>query len=456
MLYGGSMKQQDFLPDRIKAAADYTLATGIDCWYIPLTSETNSVPTQSDVHAEKLFRNSSDGQPSCCTFCSAVEKSCGIVNTCLETHKYAAYQAERFGGKYLYFCRMSLLHWASPIIEDGMLAGALVGGPVMIFEADDLYLEECRRKYQLDIPRMQAVLESLDSVPEVSTERANSLADMLFLVAMSLSDNDAGTFFSDRIAFEQESRIGEYLHMLKSMEGDKRSDMEYPLEKEKQLMHFVAVGSKREAEKLLEEILGTVLYATGVRLDLVKSRILELAVLLSRAAVEGGADVEQIFGLNYHYLTRIRELETLAELTQWLGRIMNRFVDLVFDLRSVRHTQKIIQAIRLAAGQFREKLTLADVAEMVQLSPSYFSRLFKQEMGTSFSEYLADLRLGEAKKLLLSTSQNMGEIGFACGFEDQSYFTKVFKKKFGITPNRYRETGGRYVQPDPAIRSGKS
>ncbi|MCF7954149.1 MAG: helix-turn-helix domain-containing protein [Spirochaetales bacterium] len=434
---GRFIKESEQLFDPEKAAADFTLAAGIDCIYAPLESHTQS------------YVNKSSSNCCSCSLCSQLDPSGKLQGRarCCETHRFAAYQAERFGGKYLYFCRFSLLHWASPIIRGGMLEGALISGPVMLFAPDSLYLEECQRKFKLNEAQVQKLKNSLVHIPKISTARANSSADTLFLIALSLCENDAVKLFADRDAFEQQSRIGEYLHHLKSMEGDKRSDMDYPMEKERQLLRYTSEGRKQEAGKLLNEILGTVLYTSGVQLEMVKSRILELAVLLSRAAVEGGADIEQIFGLNCHYLIRIRSLDSLEDLSAWTKRIMDRFIDLVFNLRTVQHTQKIIMAIRYVQNHYSEKISLNSTAESLQLSPSYFSRLFKQEMGIVFSEYVNDVRIEEARKQLISTNRSLGEIGFMCGFDDQSYFTRVFRKKTGLPPSRYRETGGRALHP---------
>lgn len=409
----------------VHTAEDYEASTAVPCSFITLTGET---PTAES-----------------CRFCSRLEQECALDTRCLDTHRYAAYQAERFGGIYHYFCRFSLLHWASPVILDGLLQGALVCGPVLIIDPDKLYFEECRDTFRFTHEEFIRFKQEIAKVERISPSRANSLSNLLFMASLALSDANARTFFADREAFEQQSRIGEYLQHLKTMEGDKRSDFNYPMEKEKLLLKYTAEGRKREAEALLDEILGFVLYSTGTRLEMVKSRILELAVLLSRAAVEGGADVEEIFGLNYHYLIRIRELSTIEELTRWTLRIMDRFIDLVFTLRNVQHTHKILQVIKYVKQHFSEKITLQEVSDSIHISSSYLSRLFKSEMGRSFSDYLGEQRIEESKKRLLETDLPLGDIAYGCGFEDQSYFTKVFKKKTGIAPSRFRESRGRIL-----------
>ena len=74
----------------------------------------------------------------------------------------------------------------------------------------------------------------------------------------------------------------------------------------------------------------------------------------------------------------------------------------------------------------------------MELNPSYFSTLFKQSCGSSFKEYLNSIRIEESKKLLAATDRSILDIALSIGFEDQSYFTKVFKKYTGLTPKQYR------------------
>ncbi|MBR2562605.1 MAG: helix-turn-helix transcriptional regulator, partial [Eubacterium sp.] len=72
------------------------------------------------------------------------------------------------------------------------------------------------------------------------------------------------------------------------------------------------------------------------------------------------------------------------------------------------------------------------------LNPSYLSTLFKQVTGQTFKEYLNHVRIQEAQRLLTHTDYPIMEISIACGFSDQSYFTKVFRKYTGLTPRQYR------------------
>ena len=101
-------------------------------------------------------------------------------------------------------------------------------------------------------------------------------------------------------------------------------------------------------------------------------------------------------------------------------------------------TDAIENAIAYMKQHYNRPLTLKETADHVELNPSYFSTLFKQSCGSSFKEYLNSIRIEESKKLLAATDRSILDIALSIGFEDQSYFTKVFKKYTGLTPKQYR------------------
>jgi transcriptional regulator GlxA family with amidase domain len=78
------------------------------------------------------------------------------------------------------------------------------------------------------------------------------------------------------------------------------------------------------------------------------------------------------------------------------------------------------------------------VAEVAHLSPAHFSRIFKKEMRESFTDMLNRMRIDQAAELLARTERSLCMVALDCGFKDQSYFTKVFRKYLRTTPREYR------------------
>lgn len=112
-------------------------------------------------------------------------------------------------------------------------------------------------------------------------------------------------------------------------------------------------------------------------------------------------------------------------------------------------------AIHYVQHHFAEPLSVPEVAALVYLSPSYFSRLFKQETGVTFVEYLTAVRLNHAKQLLRMTQLPIEAVARSTGFGNQSYFTALFRREEGWTPREYRRRFSVREGGDPWERAEK-
>jgi two-component system response regulator YesN len=330
------------------------------------------------------------------------------------------------------------MHVTAPVLVGDTLHGALVCGPTVLGEVDHQVIEAIESLAVGSLMSTDAIVAWLDSLPRLAPWEASSFSDVVFRIALSCCDREGAEYLSAVPEHKTSSDIGPYLDYLTSMEGEKHSSMRYPIEKESRLMAHVAAGDRTGAEKTLREILEAVSTNRVTDAEEARSRVLELVVLLSRAAIAGGAEVEQVFGLEYRSLTRLRTLSSVDEIARWLSRILKRFVDLVFDLRHLRYAAHLSSALRLMHNSFRERVTLSDAAAAAGLSSGYLARIFRRELRCSFTTYLNRIRIQEAKRLLRTTSMQIGEIGAASGITDHSYFTQAFRRETGLTPRHYR------------------
>ena len=88
---------------------------------------------------------------------------------------------------------------------------------------------------------------------------------------------------------------------------------------------------------------------------------------------------------------------------------------------------------------YGESLDLDTVAGQVFLSPAYLGILFKQKTGQNYTDYVMDIRIEKSKELLHDVTMTIAEIASAVGYKDVKYFSKLFKRKLGITPKEYRK-----------------
>lgn len=415
-----------------KHVGNYTCATSMKCIIIGARGESLYEPR---------------GNSDICVICSKIRAVSKKKFECTGVHLYGSYQAEKFDGKYIFFCPIGLVHWASPIVNDGVMCGALIGGPVLMVNMDEFLLEELIREKGIDEEEMKNLLKYIRNVPVIQPDVVNSLSELLFIVARSIS-TDLSLLDGQTLYYEMQAGISAAVQQRKLLEINESAQTSYPFEKEKELLANIVLGDKPASQKILNEILGYIFFSSGKDFNIIKARVLELVVLLSRAAVEGGADIEEVFGLNYRYLSDIHSFKTVEDLSFWLSNIMARFTDCVFNLVDVRHKDTIYKALDYIKRNFNKKITLEEVAGQVFLNPSYFSKIFKNEMNFTFVSYVNKIRIKAAKNLLADTSIPLTDVSCMAGFEDQSYFTKVFKRATGVTPGKYRESRGH--QPAPS------
>ncbi|MDD7176933.1 MAG: helix-turn-helix domain-containing protein [Lachnospiraceae bacterium] len=100
--------------------------------------------------------------------------------------------------------------------------------------------------------------------------------------------------------------------------------------------------------------------------------------------------------------------------------------------------QMIVGIVRYMQEHLKDEITLNVLANEFHLSAQYISQLFKNEIGVNFLAYLTNIRMEQAKKLLLSTDDTVAEIAEKSGYADYRVFTKAFKKSEGVTPSQYR------------------
>ena len=210
------------------------------------------------------------------------------------------------------------------------------------------------------------------------------------------------------------------------------------IDKEYKLLSKVKLGDRTGAKEILNEMLGDIFFRTAGNMDLVKARVLELVVVISRAAVEGGASLEKLLGLNYNFISELSQMDDIDKICYWLVKVLDTFMDTVYETRNVRNARSLGEALKYIRENYHKNLTLENVAQQIYISPYYLSHMFREELGITFVEYLTMVRMEEAKRLLADPALSVVAIASQVGYEDASYFSKVFKRYVGMSPNRYR------------------
>ena len=370
--------------------------------------------------------------------CSQDTDLIDVCKTCphVECKGYRDYsrgceEAYRWDGLYIYYCSMDMvLVSASVTEENGDLAGGLVLGPIILDNREELIAEA----------EDPAFLEVLEHVPEAVPNKIQGMAELLAAIAGNisrLSHGKAGQYF-----YRQDSLLNAmYVERMKdSEEGDFYT---YPIVMEGKLRSAIRSRDKAMSQTILNQMLAYIYTYNKDNLERIKPRITELVVIISRAAVDAGANVKDIFLINENFNSNIENFQDLEDLSVWVSNMLQRFISLTFEFEKVKHADTVYKVIEYIKENYYRHIPLEEIAQITYMSKTYLSTLFKKETGYSISEYINGIRVDRARSLLVNSDIAIVEIARMCGFEDQSYFTKVFRKTTGITPKKCRESRGK-------------
>ena len=108
---------------------------------------------------------------------------------------------------------------------------------------------------------------------------------------------------------------------------------------------------------------------------------------------------------------------------------------LVLEKRTVR---LVSNAQSIVLEHMREPINVQSIAQLLRISPNYLSAIFKAETGVRLTEYITNIKMREAARLLRETQKHITEITILVGYDNANYFSRIFKKQYGISPSEYR------------------
>ena len=169
-----------------------------------------------------------------------------------------------------------------------------------------------------------------------------------------------------------------------------------------------------------------------------KFKTLELLIRLeARVSEDGRSGGKQKNRSRY-----LKELQNIADTEHLKNWFWEQTRDICRNMEAAKEKQSetvMEKAQSYIRENFQKDLTLDEVSRVVDISPYYFSKLFKQETGENFIEYLTKVRIRNAKDLLRNPEYSIKEVCVRSGYGDPNYFSRIFKKYEGITPSEYRE-----------------
>jgi YesN/AraC family two-component response regulator len=369
-----------------RIAEHYTKAVNCAAFVIEPDWCINKIEFTNSVQFNSLCKN--------CTGNKGAEKQCSIM------HMEAVKESKKLRGSNIYVCPAGLIFWISPFYSGERFAGALLSGGIQ---------------------------ES-----EKNSNKVKALAQMMLICAEQIS----GMSFIQKTISPQLG-ISKPKYVKNILKSDNAA---CPIDMERMILASLRRGDNVDAKKILADLLNNQYIENRNNIQMLRLKAMELTVLLSRA-VSNPKDIKDyiVMDTNIRYLKKIEECTNLQEITEILSVLADQMAGKIFSFHGVRHFTALRKAERYIWENYTRKISLQEIADASGLSAPYFSTIFKEEMGENLSSYLNRLRVEKAAAMLVATNKPISGVAAACGFEDQSWFSKIFKNNTGLTPGKYRE-----------------
>ena len=215
-------------------------------------------------------------------------------------------------------------------------------------------------------------------------------------------------------------------------------DGEYPRELENRYFQRAMEKDVAGTVSCARQLFLWMLKHPGCSREEVEIKVLEFIISLEKKAFQAGG-VRYGFGYRSNY---IREIQSCADYEALLKWFITKVKQVCANMENAKEkeTLSVVEKARTYIREnFHKEISLDDVSREFDISPYYFSKLFKQETGKNFVEYLTEVRLKNARELLCNSKASIKEICVASGYSDPNYFSRIFKKYEGVTPSEFRE-----------------
>ncbi|MEW6047950.1 MAG: helix-turn-helix domain-containing protein [Bacillota bacterium] len=208
------------------------------------------------------------------------------------------------------------------------------------------------------------------------------------------------------------------------------------------LLRHVKLGDERGAADALREIMSGLLVAYSERVDLVKGELLLTLAASYSAALELAAPQQDLVESVQRFARKLLFSRTVEDACLVSEEALLRIAERVVACRRPRGLTVLSSMIEYINAHYAEPITLSHLAGVAGLNPSYLSHAFKRVAGCSLSEYMRRLRVERAKDLLAGTTLTVREVAERVGVPDAAYFSRIFRRLEGVSPQQYRIQSG--------------
>lgn len=392
-----------------------------------------SLPLEiTDINGRDIRSLSSEGcHPA---FCRLVRESKIGAGRCHQDRLRSLNIAIETGQPYTSLCHAGIALVCVPIMEGSLPLGGVFFGKCIWEPPDESLLQDVAKRLRGLRFGTAVLTERLHELAVVSARHIHEAAEFLYVLLYQMTDLDPQVIQWRRQRSLQQAKISEVIQDSKLF----GSEETYPYELECQLIAKVKLGDRTGAKEILNLLLGKIMFHNPGNVNLLKARLVELLSVLSRAAAQSGVDINLLLSKNLDYINKVLTLDTQEDLCIWISRALDDFIEIVYNSQDAKKISQLKPAMEYIQYSYDQPITLEDVAKQAHLSVSRLAHLFKEQVGITVIEYLTNIRINQAKQRLLASDSNCTQICFEVGYNNQSYFTRIFKQVVGMTPRQFR------------------
>ena len=225
----------------------------------------------------------------------------------------------------------------------------------------------------------------------------------------------------------------------KDQENEILADFSITRDQHISIFHAIYLAKPEELDRMIDRIDLSIREIRNLNHKLLEKIRFELLGLVARTIKEvNSGDRGTVYELKIE-IDEFLKLILPDDMMVWLRYILHSVYD-AYQAGGKYNSNVVKQIKEVVRTEFiNPSLTVQYIAEKIGVGPNYLSACFKNAMGIRLNEYITDHRLEYAKKLMEDPGKKLGEVGEMVGFDDQNYFSRVFKKHNGYTPSEYRE-----------------
>lgn len=222
----------------------------------------------------------------------------------------------------------------------------------------------------------------------------------------------------------------------------------FPKKHEELFAGYIKLGEAAQAKRMIHDLI-VACSAQKNKMHYAQLQFLffKIITIVLQTLQHIGADITRLVSVDNNPFRKWMALETAEQIQSWFDVFLQNAADCVGAGKRHKENHHVSHIVSILEKDHAKDLSLNLVSEQLNLNPSYVSRLFKQYTGTSFTQYLTDIRIRSSKELLRTTELQVGEVGSRVGFYSSYYFIKVFRENAGVTPGEYKKIFGGNDEP---------